>query len=68
MMMKNLNISVTTPSKAWESIRNKLLKNNFIASERQNSINFMNDLHSSPVLNEKMNLVDNYELNRVDYN
>lgn len=67
-MMKNLNISGSTPSKTWESIRKKLLKNNFIASERLNSINFMNELHSSPVLNENMNLVDNYELNRVDYN
>jgi hypothetical protein len=68
MMMKNLNITVATTSKTWESIRNKLLNNNFIASESLNSITFMNDLYSSPVLKENMKLADNNKLNRVDYN
>lgn len=67
-MDKNLNVSASNPLKTWECIRKRLLINSFIDNERLNNITFVNDFNSAPALNENINRVDNYKLNRVNYN
>lgn len=66
-MEKKFNISVLTPSKTWESIRNKLLSNNFYATKKMNKIYLFKDLHCH-LINENIEFVDSNKVNRFNYN
>lgn len=66
-MEKKSNISVSTPSKTWESIRNKLLSNNFSTTKKMNEICLNKDLQYH-LINEKIESVDSNKVNRVNYN
>lgn len=66
-MEKKSNISVSTPSKTWESIRNKLLSNNFSTTKKMNEIYSNKDLKYH-LINENIESVDSNNVNRVNYN
>lgn len=62
-MEKIKNISVSTPAKTWEHIRNKLLSNNFSTSNNVNRVFIINNLNSH-LINENMKSFDD---NIVDH-
>jgi len=66
-MEKKSNISASTPSKTWESIRNKLLSNNFSGTKKMNIIYSNKDLQYH-LINENIESVDSNKVNRVNYN
>lgn len=66
-MEKKSNISASTPSKTWESIRNKLLSNNFSTTKKMNEIYSNKDLKYH-LINENIESVDSNNVNRVNYN